>query len=351
MSSQTGSEVIARSSLHPHVIRSLPVLVLMVHSRCNCRCVMCDIWKTADTRELRLADLEPHIASIQKLGVEWVVFSGGEPLMNPGLFGLARALRDLGVRLTLLTTGLLLGKNGDGVASLFDEVVVSLDGPRNVHDRIRRVPGAYDLLSDGVQQVRSLNSSLPIRARTTVQKSNFRHLQATVTAAHDLALDSISFLAADVTSTAFNRDLVWPVERQSQVALTEPEIGALDHEITELIETFRSDIESGFIAESPAKLRRIARHYRAQLSLDKPTAPICNAPWTSAVVESDGAVRPCFFHPPFGNINDHSLEQVLNSTAALEFRENLDMDSNPTCRRCVCSLNYTVGAHLDEEIN
>jgi MoaA/NifB/PqqE/SkfB family radical SAM enzyme len=312
---------------------------------------MCDIWKTADTRELCLADLEPHIASIQRLGVEWVVFSGGEPLMNSGLFGLARALRDLGIRLTLLTTGLLLGKNADGVASLFDEVIVSLDGPQNVHDRIRRVQRAFDSMSDGIHQVRSLSPSLPIRARTTVQKSNFRHLQATVATAHELGLDSISFLAADLTSTAFNRDLVWPVERQSQVALTKSEIDILDNEITELIKNFSSDIESGFVAESPVKLRGIVRHYRAHLSLDTSIAPVCNAPWTSAVVESDGAVRPCFFHPPIGNINDHSLEQVLNSTAALDFRENLHIASNPTCRSCVCSLNYQVKADSKEEIN
>lgn len=349
MSSMTGSEVIARPALHPHAIHSLPVLVLMVHSRCNCRCVMCDIWKTADTRELRLSDLEPHIASIRRLGVEWVVFSGGEPLMNPGLFGLARALRKLNIRLTLLTTGLLLGKYAAEIAVLFDEVIVSLDGPRSIHDGIRRVPRAFDLMAEGITRLKALDPSLPIRARTTVQKSNFLHLRATVTAAHDLGLDSISFLAADVTSTAFNRDLVWPVERQSQVALSASEIDALEVELAQMAEHFRSDIESGFIVESPSKLHRIVRHFRAQISLEAAISPICNAPWTSAVVESDGAVRPCFFHPSIGNINEFPLEQVLNSPTALEFRENLDIDSNPTCRRCVCSLNYQAGVKPTEE--
>jgi sulfatase maturation enzyme AslB (radical SAM superfamily) len=170
-----------------------------------------------------------------------------------------------------------------------------------------------------------------------------------VTAAHDLDLDSISFLAADVTSTAFNRDLVWPVERQSQVALSASEIDALEVELAQMAEHFRSDIESGFIVESPSKLHRIVRLFRAQISLEAAISPICNAPWTSAVVESDGAVRPCFFHPSIGNINEFPLEQVLNSPTALEFRENLDIDSNPTCRRCVCSLNYQAGVKPTEE--
>src|SRR4051794_22504674 len=104
MSSLTGSDVVMRSMTHPHAIRTLPILVLMVHSRCNCRCVMCDIWKTSATRELRLDDLQPHMESIRSLEVKWVVFSGGEPLMNPGLFDLASVLRDEGIQLTLLTT-------------------------------------------------------------------------------------------------------------------------------------------------------------------------------------------------------------------------------------------------------
>src|SRR4029077_14571133 len=68
-----------------HVIHDLPVLVVHAHSSCNCRCVMCDIWKTQEGKAFRKADLEPHLASIRRLGVRWVVFSGGEPLMNAEL--------------------------------------------------------------------------------------------------------------------------------------------------------------------------------------------------------------------------------------------------------------------------
>ena len=32
-------------TLTTHRIHTLPVVALMPHSRCNCRCVMCDIWK------------------------------------------------------------------------------------------------------------------------------------------------------------------------------------------------------------------------------------------------------------------------------------------------------------------
>ena len=44
------------------VITQLPILILYPHSRCNCRCVMCDIWKTSESREISAADLERHAA-------------------------------------------------------------------------------------------------------------------------------------------------------------------------------------------------------------------------------------------------------------------------------------------------
>jgi MoaA/NifB/PqqE/SkfB family radical SAM enzyme len=301
---------------------------------------MCDIWRTAETRELTLADLAPHLASIRDLRVQWVVFSGGEPLMNPGIFVLAAALREMNIRITLLTTGLLLEKYAPQIRETIDEVIVSLDGPAAIHNEIRRVPRAFETMATGIASLRSI-SAVPIRARTTIQRANHKHICETVRCAHDLGFDSISFLAADVTSTAFNRDLVWPIERQNQIALSLDELSVLESEIERLVREHEGDIVSGFIAESPSKLRRIVRHFRSQLGLEPPTAPPCNAPWVSAVLEIDGTVRPCFFHPPIGNIHDANLANTLNSAAALAFRETLDLSTNPTCQRCVCSLNYT----------
>src|SRR5580658_8413997 len=40
----------AGSFARDHVIRELPVLVILPHSRCNCRCVMCDIWQIRQIR-------------------------------------------------------------------------------------------------------------------------------------------------------------------------------------------------------------------------------------------------------------------------------------------------------------
>jgi len=301
---------------------------------------MCDIWKRETNEQIRAQDLERHRKSLKALGVRQVVLTGGEPLLHNDLSALCNFFRDRQIHLTLLTTGLLLHKRAEEVATLFDDIIVSLDGPPEIHDAIRRVNGAYNLLHKGIAAVRRYNPYLPITCRTTVQKANHRSLRQTVDAARALGLDSISFLAADLTSEAFNRPLLWPVEKQSEIALNLEEVKALEEEIEQLILQYEAGINHRFIVEPAPKLRRIARRFREHLGQLTPQAPTCNAPWVSAVVEVDGSVRPCFFHRAIGNITSSTLEEVINGEAAQEFRESLDMENDATCRRCVCSLNY-----------
>ncbi len=318
----------------------MPILILNVHSHCNCRCVMCDIWKRPTREQTHVADLDRHRASLRNLGVRQVVLSGGEPLLHSDLGALCRFFHEENIRLTLLTTGLLLSTRAQEVAAWFDDLIVSVDGPREVHDEVRRVRGAFEAITKGVAAVRAHKPDMPIASRTTVQKANHRHLRGTVAAARHAGFDSISFLAADLTSQAFNRQLVWLDERQSEIALTKQEVIALEEEVEQLIVDNAEDIRCKFIAEPPQKLRRIVRRFREHLGELAPVSPLCNAPWVSAVVEVDGAVRPCFFHPPIGNLHSSTLEDVVNGEAAQRFRASLQVEEHPTCRRCVCSLHY-----------
>ena len=332
------AHAIADTAAGAHVIRELPVLVIMPHSRCNCRCVMCDIWRIRHVREVTARDLEPHLASLRELRVRWVVFSGGEPLMHSDLWALARMLRREGIRTTLLTAGLTLERHAAPVAENLDDVIVSIDGPREIHDRIRGVPDAYRRLEQGIQALRERRPSIPIHGRCTIQSQNFRHLRGTVKAARELKLNSVSFLAADMASEAFNHSAPLPESAMANVALNADEVEELAHEIDRMIEECSEGIEASFIRENPEKLRRIVMHFRAHLGQAPPIAPRCNAPWVSAVIESDGAVRPCFFQPPIGNIQSGTLVEILNSNAAVTFRSQLDISQDAICRRCVCSL-------------
>jgi Fe-coproporphyrin III synthase len=298
---------------------------------------MCDIWKETSQSELSADDLACHLADIESLSVKWVVFSGGEPLMHSDLFRLSDMLRSRNVRVTLLSTGLLLNRYAKQIAARIDDVIVSLDGPPQIHDQIRRVPGAFSQLEQGIRAIHDLNPDFPISGRCTIQSLNHSWPNETVRLAKCLGLSTISFLAADLTSEAFNRFRPWEAHRQAQVALTLEEVATLERELESVNRDWQG---SGFVAENAEKLRRIPHHFRVQLGLSQPEAPHCNAPWVSAVVETDGAVRPCFFHRPIGSLKSHSLLQVLNGFEAQQFRASLDVATNPVCSRCVCSLNW-----------
>jgi MoaA/NifB/PqqE/SkfB family radical SAM enzyme len=305
---------------------------------------MCDIWKIREAKEITPALLETQLDSFRRLGVRWVVLSGGEPQRNPQLCTIARMFRDLGVRVTLLTAGMLLAAEAESLVAAIDDVIVSLDGPAEVHDRIRRVPQAFEILMNGVQALRRFRPGIVIRARCTVQLENHTSLRATVQSSKELGLDSISFLAVDAVSDAFNHAQGRTRRSAVAVALDTPQVEVLKQEIEDLICEYRLDIESGFVVESPAKLRRIVRQFRVHLGQEQPLSPRCNAPWVSAVVDAEGAVRPCFFHPAFGNIRDGTLEEIVNSPSAVRFRSELDIENNPICRRCVCSLHIPQGS-------
>jgi radical SAM protein with 4Fe4S-binding SPASM domain len=300
---------------------------------------MCDIWKAnRDRRELGEADLEPHIDGMRRLGVRWIVLSGGEPLMHANLWRLCAGLEPLDVEITLLSTGLLLEEHAADAARWCAEVIVSLDGPREVHDAIRRVPGAFDRLAAGVAALRRERSGIRVTARSVIQKRNFRELPAIIETAAGLGLDGVSFLAADTTSSAFNRPEGWSGERAAEVGLDRAEVVELAAVVETAIRDHRDRIDCGFVAEPPAKLRSLARHYASLNGDAGPETRRCNAPWVSAVVEADGTVRPCFFHRPIGHLSDGRLDEILIGDAAAAFRRELDVAHDPTCRRCVCTL-------------
>lgn len=320
-------------------IHTLPVVVLMPHSRCNCRCVMCDIWKAnRNGTEISAEQLEPHIETFRELGVQWVTLSGGEALMHSNLWALCRQLAQLDVRTTLLSTGLLLKKHAADVVRWCDEVIVSLDGSREVHNAIRRIPRAYERLAEGVTALRELEPDFRVTGRCVVQRENYADLPNVIAAAQEVGLDEISFLAADVSTTAFNRPQLWGDERVAEVALSPNEVAHFQEVLEETFERFAGAFAEGYVAESPDKLRHLARYYAA-LNGDGDFPPVkCNAPWVSTVIEADGTVRPCFFHEELGNVHEQSLSAILNGEKASSFRRNLDMELDPICRKCVCTL-------------
>jgi Fe-coproporphyrin III synthase len=340
----------------------LPLLVFYPTSRCNSRCLSCDWWKHSGEDDLTVDEIGRVAAALPSLGTRVVAFSGGEPLLRPDVFEAAAMFRARGMTLQLLTSGVLLERSAERVAEHFSRVFVSLDAATDaLYEDVRGI-NALATVGRGIARLRRVAPSVPVMARATLHRANFRELPRLIEHAKAIGLDGISFLAADVSSGAFGRGQFpsrgvspsvasgfsrtsgppkggHPVDGETaSLALTLDEVAEFKAIVERTFALYEADFESGFVAESPAKLRRLPQYYAA-LAGDGPFPPVrCNAPWVSVVVEADGAVRPCFFHPAVGNIRRTPLADLVRRDLRA-FRSTLDMDSDPTCGRCVCSLN------------
>jgi MoaA/NifB/PqqE/SkfB family radical SAM enzyme len=301
---------------------------------------MCDIWKdNKNLKQLKEEDVIALVSSLKNLGTKQVLMSGGEALLNPKFFTFCQILKKEGFKITLLSTGLTIKKNAEQLLQWVDDIIISIDGTAEVHDRIRNIDGAFSKLSEGVQHLKKINPGYRITARTVIHKLNYEIWPQIIDTAKEINLDGISFLPADVSSHAFNREVLWNYERQNEVLIEKEELPLLEEVLNYIITEYQTDFENHFIAESPQKLKNIAAYYKAVHGLCNFPFKKCNAPWVSAVVEADGNVRPCFFHPGYGNIHQQQLKSIVNNDAAINFRKHLDTDADETCKRCVCYLN------------
>ncbi len=320
-------------------LRSLPILALSIHSACNCRCVMCDIWKAnANRREISPEALASHVAAIRNLHVTRVMLTGGEPLLNRDVWMLCGLLRSEGIAVTLVTTGLLIELHADAITSHIDTLVVSVDGPGDLHDAIRRVPGGFNKIRRGIEALRKAPRHPRLIARSVLQRGNHSRVSETIAAAREAGFDELSFLAADLSSKAFNRPEPWGEERRAEVAISAGELPQFEEAIELARTNEAAAFATGFVAGGVESLTRIHRYYAAVAGLKTFPKVRCNAPWVSAVLEPGGTVRPCFFHDAYPAAPG-DFGETLNSAKAAAFRKSLDVATNPTCQRCVCSLN------------
>ena len=324
---------------HPPLAR-LPLVSLYLTERCNSRCVTCDYWRHGRA-DMTLDSVARLLPSLRQLRTQLVLISGGEPLLNPEWALIAETLRDNGQQLWLLTSGLSLAKHARRAASLFQSVTVSLDGAdASTYAHIRGVP-AFDKVCEGIRAM--ADHGVPAGIRVTLQRANYRQLPDFVDLAKRLGARCISFLAVDVANPhAFGRTDAFAAD----LALQPDDLPVFAHILSSLDADFREDFHSGFIVESPQKLRRILQYFAAVLGAGDFPVVRCNAPDISAVIGATGQVQPCFFipGPPGARLAGAAdgpapdLTSVLTRRDLTDLRNAIRAGARRECTSCVCSL-------------
>jgi radical SAM protein with 4Fe4S-binding SPASM domain len=156
-----------------------PIVVWNITRTCNLRCVHCynDSGVDKPCNEISTEKAKAVIDDLAGFGVPSVLFSGGEPLMRPDLFGLIEHAVGRGLRAVISTNGTLISEDKASEIKRLgvSYVGISLDGIGPINDKFRGVPGAFERAVKGIRNCQ--DAGVRIGLRLTLTKRNVQDLE------------------------------------------------------------------------------------------------------------------------------------------------------------------------------
>jgi radical SAM protein with 4Fe4S-binding SPASM domain len=301
--------------------------------------------------ELSFAQLTSIIDSVTPLKPNITLF-GGEPLLYPECLNLIKYIKQKGMHCLMITNGSLLENLAAEIAaSGLDELNVSLDGDKGLHDEIRGMPGLFDTIMRGIKKVRSLKERTffkpLLNLQCTITKYNYRALEQLIGVAEEARADSLTFHnLIFVSHEALERQkeydtLLGCSSRDWEGFIFDPEIDAqlLYRKMRQILSgrySFKIDFYPNFA------LDELMEYYRASGSIFRNKGLRCLSPWVVAYIFPDGQVKPCLNSSySFGNVKESGFPGIWNSKEAITFRKLLRQARMfPACQRCTELYRY-----------
>lgn len=148
------------------------IVYLELTRACNLKCIHClNNSGIKQKDELTKDELLKLIKKLSSLGVQEIRFTGGEPLLFNGIYDLIKFATEEGICTSLGTNGTLITKE---VAKKLKEsglkkVVVSIDGNKKTHDKIRGKKN-YQKAMHGLKYLQK--NGINVRVNSVIMKSN-----------------------------------------------------------------------------------------------------------------------------------------------------------------------------------
>jgi MoaA/NifB/PqqE/SkfB family radical SAM enzyme len=137
--------------------------------RCNARCHFCDIWALEPKQEATFVTIRQNLQDLRRLGVKYVDFTGGEPLLKEDVGGIYQEAKRQGFTTSMTTNTILYPKRAKEIQGLVDFLNFSLDGPdAATHDQSRGVK-IFDTLVQSVDIALSLGEYPVLNHTVTAQ--------------------------------------------------------------------------------------------------------------------------------------------------------------------------------------
>ncbi|MBC8427214.1 MAG: radical SAM protein [Deltaproteobacteria bacterium] len=272
-----------------------------------------------------------------------IAFTGGEPFVKKGFMKVLRACKEKRHKVTVGTNGVLLDDE------TFDEIIrlgvnnvgLSLDGTKEIHNSIRRRDFAYDGLIKAVKGLREKrdkwNGPIPkILVNMVVLPSNYRVLPEVIRTIKEIGADYASIEAVDGS-----------LERSASrlKAHIHPKMSPLKRVPLIMDSDFRTYLEKGFdvarilsipleISPPGMTIEDMVKYYRHEFDMDDWR---CDIPWTTCRISPYGDLFPCMNYK-IGNVKEQSVYQLWSSEKYHVFRQLFKKDRiQPCCIGC-CKL-------------
>ncbi len=137
--------------------------------RCNARCHFCDIWTLEPGKEADTETIKQNLRALKQLGVKYVDFTGGEPLLRSDVAEVYAEARQLGFMTSMTSNAILYPRKAKEIQGLIDFLNFSLDGAdAETHDQSRGVQ-IFDNLVESVKLAKSLGEYPVLNHTVTAQ--------------------------------------------------------------------------------------------------------------------------------------------------------------------------------------
>lgn len=163
-----------------------PVLVVMTTTRCNFHCPHClrefiDDSKRL-TQDLSVDIFERVLGESQKINLNHVSFSGGEPILHPEFGELISLVDKYDQRFNFATNGWLYEEYWKIIKQNRERlniVLLSIDGATaEVHDAVRNKPGSFERAVSAIKFYRK--NKVPLAVTFCITKQNYHQIEEIV---------------------------------------------------------------------------------------------------------------------------------------------------------------------------
>ena len=334
------------------------VIYVGVNNRCNYFCEFCDIGKANLERRRIHSDFVYNLMTNEVAPFEtWKVLvddvsrfkpviavTTAEPLLYPRLLDLVDHVHSRGMQIWVTTNGFLLPNEAPKLLEhRLDRLQVSIDGPPEVHDKIRGVKGGFQRAMDGIDLVmRNRSGKTPyVSVNCTICDLNYDRLVETLkhVRCDEIIFNHLNFVT-DEMARAQNVNTPYQATSTSisRVQLEAIDLDILHQQCNEL----RNRTGNPAVWIGPDLDREgLEIHYRQHLQPHKHMRS-CNAMTQVGQVLADGSVTVstrCLSTIRFGNIADKPFTQLWRGKGFEDFRRYMRKAGlMPACMRCCGAL-------------